>query len=166
MAEKDKEDPRLMEFLKAQAEYYNENRFFTFDIDFAQRLLKQKDLVKPQVKIYQMLGRYSDAVSLALESDKLESLELAKECANQTTDSALRKKLWLQILTDRLRKKDDIESVLKMADEATNCPVRIEDIIPHMRENIKIEKFKDKICQSLKAYNDEITSLKVKDRCI
>jgi archaellum component FlaC len=38
--------------------------------------------------------------------------------------------------------------------------IKIEDLLPHFNENIKIEHFKDEICNSLKTYNEEIEKLK------
>ena len=42
--------------------------------------------------------------------------------------------------------------------------IKIEDLLPHFNENIKIEHFKDEICNSLKTYNEEIEKLKEEDR--
>ena len=38
--------------------------------------------------------------------------------------------------------------------------IKIEDLLPHFNQNIKIENFKDEICESLKSYSEEITRLK------
>lgn len=38
---------------------------------------------------------------------------------------------------------------------------RYQDLLPHFNENIKIEHFKDEICNSLNEYNTQIESLKV-----
>lgn len=38
--------------------------------------------------------------------------------------------------------------------------VKIEDLLPHFNQNIKIENFKDEICQSLNNYSQEIGRLK------
>lgn len=38
--------------------------------------------------------------------------------------------------------------------------IKIEDLLPHFNENIKIEHFKDEICNSLRKYNEEIEKLK------
>lgn len=38
--------------------------------------------------------------------------------------------------------------------------IKIEDLLPYFNQNIKIEHFKDEICNSLKNYNEEIEKLK------
>lgn len=37
--------------------------------------------------------------------------------------------------------------------------LKIEDLLPYFNENIRIEHFKDQICDSLESYNDEIEKL-------
>ena len=38
--------------------------------------------------------------------------------------------------------------------------IKIEDLLPYFNQNIKIENFKDEICNSLKTYSEEIQRLK------
>ena len=38
-----------------------------------------------------------------------------------------------------------------------------QDLLEHFREDIKIEEFKDEICQSLNSYNDKIENLRVSE---
>ena len=38
--------------------------------------------------------------------------------------------------------------------------MRIEDLIPYFNENVKIDFFKEEICESVKYYNEEIDTLK------
>lgn len=38
--------------------------------------------------------------------------------------------------------------------------IKIEDLLPYFNQSIKIENFKDQICESLKSYSEEITRLK------
>ena len=65
----------------------------------------------------------------------------------------------IQIAVNLLKENDEnIEEVIKLTKETEL--IKIEDLLPHFNENIKIEHFKDEICNSLKTYNEEIEKLK------
>ena len=53
---------------------------------------------------------------------------------------------------------NNIGSVINLTKETSF--IKIEDLLPHFNESIKIEHFKDEICDSLKMYNEEIERLK------
>lgn len=55
-------------------------------------------------------------------------------------------------------KSQNIGEVIKLAEESK--VIKIEDLLPYFNQKVKIENFKDQICDSLKSYNDQITKLK------
>lgn len=56
-------------------------------------------------------------------------------------------------------KKGKISEVIELTKQSK--VVKIEDLLPHFNQNIKIENFKDEICDSLKSYSEEISRLKM-----
>lgn len=55
-------------------------------------------------------------------------------------------------------KKGRISDVIELTKQSK--VVKIEDLLPYFNQNIKIENFKDEICESLKSYSAEIGRLK------
>ena len=102
------------------------------------------------------MGLYTESVTLALDYGLI---ELAKEYAKKPeTNDDLRKKLWMLIAERLLKQNVAIDKVIELTKETDT--IKIEDLLPHFNENIKIEHFKDEICNSLKNYNEEIEKLK------
>eukprot|EP00825_Cyclidium_porcatum_P049512 TRINITY_DN8575_c0_g1_i5.p2 TRINITY_DN8575_c0_g1~~TRINITY_DN8575_c0_g1_i5.p2 ORF type:complete len:292 (+),score=76.05 TRINITY_DN8575_c0_g1_i5:134-1009(+) len=112
-----------------------------------------------------------EAVSLALKHNKI---ELAKHYAQKPDNQEIKKKLLLQIAVYLLEKQGaDIQEVIKLTQEGSGNSfafdqsniqksqglLKIEDLLPYFNENIKIEHFKDQICDSLESYNQEIDNL-------
>lgn len=66
-----------------------------YDVHFALRLCKEKQLLEACVQLFGLLSLWEEAVDLALSIN----VELAKHIANQPTqeDMELKKKLWLKI---------------------------------------------------------------------
>lgn len=56
-------------------------------------------------------------------------------------------------------KKGKISEVIELTKQSK--VVKIEDLLPYFNQNIKIENFKDEICESLKSYSEEISRLKM-----
>lgn len=155
LSEEEKLDA-LYDFLRKQEECVAHEENIHFDLDFALRIFKRKNIVVGQISIYGMMGLYNEAVTLALENNEI---EVAKIYAEKPENEDLKKKLWLQIAVHLFNKGTDIEQVIKLTKE-TNL-IKIEDLLPYFNENIKIEHFKEEICNSLNEYNSQIESLKV-----
>ena len=112
---------------------------------------------------------YEKAVDLALDT---RNFDLAKKYASKSfIDQKLQKNLWLKIakqilqISD-LRNKDDysedcVKKALELLDEPKAKEVlRIDDLLPFFPENTKVETLKDKLCDSLRSYNERIRNLK------
>lgn len=126
-----------------------------FDLDFALRLFKQASLIDAQIIIYGMMGLYTESVTLALD---YEMIDKAKDYASRPLDDDKKKKLWMMIAERLLKNNQSIDKVIELTKQADM--IKIEDLLPHFNENIKIEHFKDEICNSLRKYNEDIDKLK------
>ena len=155
---------KLQNYLNEQERFLQEKEKVNFDLDFALRLFNGSNLTEPQITIYGMMGLYTESVQLALQYNLIEK---AKEYARRAEDEDKKKKLWMlvisciynQIAIHLLSKNDEnIDEVIQLTKETQL--IKIEDLLPHFNENIKIEHFKDEICNSLKNYNEEIEKLK------
>jgi|JI61114C2RNA_FD_contig_71_1900856_length_3073_multi_2_in_0_out_0_3 hypothetical protein len=142
-----KEKDELLELLKSGK--------LNFDVEFALRLFKRHHMYEAEILVYGVMNLFSEAVNLSLENGKF---TLAKSYANMPEDDDLKKKLWLEIAINLLRQGRNVNEVINLTKESK--VVKIEDLLPHFNEKIKIEDFKDEICESLKGYSQEIERLK------
>lgn len=120
-----------------------------FDLDFGLRLFKNYKIVEAQIIVYGKMYLFAEAVSLALEHNKE---EMAKEYADKPEYEDEKKKLWIEIAKHFLVKKGKISEVIELTKQSK--VVKIEDLLPYFNQNIKIENFKDEICESLKSYSE------------
>ncbi|EGR34772.1 vacuolar sorting protein, putative [Ichthyophthirius multifiliis] len=146
---------KLKEHLYQQEKILQEKEQVNFDLEFALRLFRTNKLYSPQIQIYGMMGMYSEAVELALKTNHI---QLAKQYADKPINIDCRKKLWLNIAIHLLGKGgNNIDEVIQLTKDTDL--LKIEDLLMHFNENIKIENFKKEICESLQEYNKEIEQL-------
>lgn len=105
-------------------------------------------MYEAEILVYGVMNLYSEAVNLSLENGKF---ALAKSYANMPEDDEVKKKLWLEIAINLLKQGRNVNEVINLTKESK--VVKIEDLLPHFNEKIKIEDFKDEICESLKGYS-------------
>ncbi|CAD8189069.1 unnamed protein product [Paramecium octaurelia] len=147
---------KLNYYLQEQEALLKKTEKVNFDLDFALRLFKQASCIDAQITIYGMMSLYTESVTLALDYGMIEK---AKEYAQKPEDDdEKKKKLWMMIAERLLSQNQDIDKVIELTKNSQQ--IKIEDLLPHFNENIKIEQFKDEICNSLKKYNEEIEKLK------
>ncbi|CAI2378217.1 unnamed protein product [Moneuplotes crassus] len=124
-------------------------------------------LKKGQIIIYGILGLYEKAVDLALSQ---RDFELAKKYASKSfIDTKLKKNLWVKIAKEILNKQpalrregssqDNVQKCLELLDETKDI-LKVDDLLPFFPDDTKVEILKDKLCESLKLYNDRISNLK------
>lgn len=101
------------------------------------------------------MGLYTESVDMALRNGLT---DVAKDYAGKPQNDDEKKKLWMMIAVHLLKNDENIDEVIELTKETDL--IKIEDLLPHFNENIKIEHFKDEICKSLKNYNEEIEKLK------
>ncbi|KAL4452788.1 hypothetical protein ABPG74_002353 [Tetrahymena malaccensis] len=140
-----------------QKKIMNEEKI-NFDIDFALRLTSQKMLRNAQIQIYGMMDLYQEAIDLALNQELIEAAISFARKPYFKDDK--KKKMWLKIAKHLLNKGgNNVQEVIKMINDEQQF-IKIEDLLTQFSENVKIEHFKDQICNCLQNYNTEIKELK------
>ena len=142
-----------------------------FQLDYAKRLLKDNKLA--YALVLALMGKYSEGVYYALKRDpKLnddpqQNQEIAEYIANSATDQKLKKKLWIEIfrnysesggdITDS-KKEEKFTQAIKIMEKSKI--LKIEDVLPHITDSIKIEEFKKQISDCISQYEKNISDLK------
>ncbi|KAG6452127.1 hypothetical protein O3G_MSEX007477 [Manduca sexta] len=125
-----------------------------FDVHYALRLCREKNLSEACVNLSALLGLWESAVELALQVD----VALAKSVANMPEDDEMQKQLWLNIAEHVITKNQDLKEAMRFLEE---CPhIKIEDILPFFSDVVTIDHFREPICQSLQEYNNQIEETK------
>ena len=126
-----------------------------FDTEYALSVCKQIGKAEPLIYLYSLMQMHSEAVTLALEKNRI---ELAKENAQkpQRTDEELSRKLWLQIASHLLQ-NGKIKQALDVMHESRL--IKMEELLPYFDEQGDITDFKEDICEALDGYRDEIEKL-------
>ena len=143
-----------------------------FQLDYAKRLLKDNKLA--YALVLALMGKYSEGVSYALKrlpkenEDIQKNQEIAEYIANSATDKKMRKKLWIEIFRNYsdmggdiqdLKKEEKFSQAIEIM-EKSNI-LKIEDVLPHITDSVKIEEFKEQITKCIKQYEDNIRGLKL-----
>ncbi|XP_075973886.1 vacuolar protein sorting-associated protein 18 dor isoform X2 [Anticarsia gemmatalis] len=125
-----------------------------YDVHYALRLCREKDLSAACVNLSALLGLWESAVELALQVD----LQLAKNIAGMPEDTELQRQLWLNIAESVITKNQDMKEAMNFLEECQL--IKIEDILPFFSDVVTIDHFRQPICESLKEYNQEIEMMK------
>ena len=125
-----------------------------FDLYFAKKIFEKKsDILDKKVLciLNYLLEQYTDSIDLALTNnitinENDQSKELVYMLAENIPDPKLRKKIWLKIF--EYKKKNNNLSEAKIIISKSKNLIKIEDILPLMGGNVKINEFKDelKVC--------------------
>lgn len=126
-----------------------------YDVHYALRLCREKNLSEACVNLSALLGLWESAVELALQVDKL---QLAKDIANAPEDSELQRQLWLNIAEHVITKNQDMKEAMSFLEECQL--IKIEDILPFFTDVVTIDHFRQPICKSLQEYNQDIEGMK------
>ena len=164
----------VIEFLKKYLELDQRGKRkqkVLFQLDYAKRLLKDNKLA--YALVLALMGKYSEGVSYALKKlpkeneDTTKNQEIAEYIANSATDKKMRKKLWIEIFRNYSDIGGDIqdskkeEKFSKAIDIINKSKIlKIEDVLPHITDSVKIEEFKEQITKCINQYEDNISSLK------
>ncbi|XP_052749973.1 vacuolar protein sorting-associated protein 18 homolog isoform X2 [Galleria mellonella] len=141
----------LMRYLERQGQ---DIVLVNYDVHYALRLCREKNLSEACVKLSALLGLWESAVELALEVN----LNLAKSIANLPEEVEMQRKMWLNIAEHVITKNQDLKEAMSFLEE---CPlIKIEDILPFFSDVVTIDHFREPICQSLQEYNMQIEELK------
>ena len=145
----------LIEYLKQplirlKHEDSNVQKVF-FELEYAKRLFTNN--FEALSLVLALMGKHSEAVKLALDKGFLDT---AKYIASNVDDYKLKKKLWLQIFESD--KSNDFNTTLNIMKESQI--LKIEDVLPCIMDNIKIEEFKTQISDCINVYEKSIKNLK------
>ncbi|CAH0397716.1 unnamed protein product [Chilo suppressalis] len=141
----------LMKYLERQGP---DVTMVNYDVHYALRLCREKNLSQACVKLSALLELWEAAVELALQVD----LALAKTIADMPQDTETQRQMWLNIAEHVITKNQDLKEAMSFLKE---CPlIKIEDILPFFSDVVTIDHFREPICQSLEEYNNQIEELK------
>ncbi len=162
------DEEKLAEYLRRQEELLltqemregQEAREILFDTEFALKCFQRNHLIRPQLKLYSVMGLYSNAVDLALNNNMIdEAKDIASKPQGETFEVIdLKKKLWLQIAFHLIHNQET-EECMRLTHESDGA-LQIEDLLPHFDDGFRIELFKDEISDSLKSYVETIKKQK------
>ena len=121
------------------------------ELDYAKKLLKEN--YPALALVLALMGKYSEAVKIALDHD---CSEIAQFIATNVDDEKVKKSLWLDIFSSN--KKDDFKNALSIMEKSQ--VLKIEDVLPRIMDNIKIEEFKEQISNCIDLYEKNIKTLR------
>ena len=154
----------IIEYLKGPlkkdtTELFNQKKKeVLFQLDYAKKLFFDN---KPAYcLVLALMGKFSDAVREALEQNTPECNNIAEFIASNAPFEKLRKKLWIDIFSRD--SKSGFNTALSIMKKSNI--LKIEDVLPHITDSIKIEEFKKQISNCINEYEDNINKLK-KDIC-
>ena len=108
-----------------------------FELEYAKKLFNQNH--KALSLVLALMGKYTEAVKLALDKG---AVDIAKFIAANVEDDKIKKQLWLQIFSSN--KNAQFNETLSIMKESE--VLKIEDVLPCIMDNIKIEEFKEQGC--------------------
>ena len=100
-----------------------------------------------------LMGKYSEGVKIALANNYP---DIAMFIAQNVDDDKIKKNLWLDIFSSN--KKDDFKNALDIMEKSQ--VLKIEDVLPRIMDNIKIEEFKEQISNCIDLYEKNIKNLR------
>ena len=143
--------------LKLEEDQFNFNpkkKEVLFKLDYAKKLFK--DNPPAYSLVLALMGKYSEGVKTALSVKTPECQRIAKFIASNAPDEKLRKQLWIDIFS--CDSQNEFQEALKIMKESKI--LKIEDVLPHITDTIKIEEFKKQISSCINDYEVNIKKLK------
>ena len=123
-----------------------------FDLYFAKKIFK--DNPEALSLICFLSGEYNESIEIALENNLK---DISKLIAQNIYEPKLKKKIWLKIFD--YKKKEGFEEAKKIVNES-NGFIKIEEVLPLMGDNVKINEFKDELKDCIKTYEKSVDLLK------
>ena len=160
LSKSEENQDELLEYLKTPLSYkenmysiFKKSKGALFQLDYAKKLFRNNP--EALSLVLALMGKYSDAVKLALKTNTIRSKEIAKFIASNTQNEKLKKKLWIEIFCDNKQNEKDPIKIMK-----ESKILKIEDVLPYISDEIKIEDFKTQISKSINEYEENINHLK------
>ena len=151
----------ILEYLKGplkqeenEFNLFNKKKEVLFQLDYAKKLFK--DNPSAYSLVLALMGKYSEGVKTALMQGNDEGNSIAKFIASNAPGEKLRKKLWIDIFS--CDNQNEFKKALDIMKESKI--LKIEDVLPHITDTIKIEEFKKQISNCINEYEENIRKLK------
>ena len=125
-----------------------------FQINYAKKVFKNNPPAYSLILVLE--GNYLEGVKSSLKTITEESLKLAEFIAENAPDDKLKKILWVEIFNNVSQK--NFKKALNILTETKI--LKIEDVLPHTTDSIKIEDFKNKISECINDYQNNINKFK------
>ena len=137
-----------------QINIFHKKKEVLFQLDYAKKLFK--DNIPAEALVLALMGKYSEGVRTALEGKTEENIKIAKFIATNAPGEKLKKKLWIDIFSCDSQK--EFTKTLDIIKESKI--LKIEDVLPHITDTIKIDDFKKQISNCINDYENNIKKLK------
>jgi hypothetical protein len=133
---------------------FHKKKEVLFQLDYAKKLFKNNPPAYSLVLA--LMGKYSEGVKNALKEKTPECDKIAKFIASNAPGEKLKKKLWIDIFS--CNNQNEFKQALDIMRESKI--LKIEDVLPHITDTIKIEEFKKQISKCINDYEANIKKLK------
>ena len=160
-SQKDNYKNELIDYLKKPITSYYINEDFQqisntsekiyFDLYFAKKIFANNPIASSLISF--LLGKYKESLKIALDYNLK---DLSNLIAQNISEPKLRKQIWLQIFD--YRKKEGFLEAKKIVNESKGF-IKIEDVLPLMGDNVKINEFKDELKDCIKTYEKNVDLL-------
>ena len=150
----------IIEYLKGPLKSEDSNVFskkkkVLFQLDYAKKLFINNPPAYSLVLA--LMGKYSDGVKTALSVHDKDCRRIAEFIASNAPGDSLKKQLWIEIFSSDNNQNEFQEALKIMKDSKI---LKIEDVLPHITDTIKIEDFKKQISECITDYEENIKKLK------
>ena len=129
-----------------------------FDLNFAKKIFKEKEDTKSKeilCLIYFLLNQYLDSIDVAIENN---FEELLLYLTKNILDEKFRKKIWLKIFVYE-KEKHNLTKAKEIIEKSDNL-IKIEDVIPLMSDNEKLNDLKEELTKCIKYSEESVMKLK------
>ena len=122
-----------------------------FDLLFAKKIFKDNPTALSLICF--LLGQFNESIKIALDNNLRDISQLIAQNINEPK---LKKQIWLEIFD--FRKKEGFLEAKKIVNESKGF-IKIEDVLPLMGDNVKINEFKDELKDCIKNYEKSVDLL-------
>lgn len=149
-----------------------ESKKYIFEVDYALKVFSQFKIFSAQAWALAIMGKNDEGVKIALENNYP---DIAKKIANNVDDEKQKKLLWLEVFKHLMKEESEKQKTTNDTDKKSSSNfnfalklmeesqiLKIEDVLPNIMGNIKIEVFKTEITGCINNYETSIESLKNK----
>jgi hypothetical protein len=128
------------------------NKEVHIDLNFAQKILQKNYCALALV--YCLMGRYNESILIALEHNEK---DIAIFIAQNIKEDKIKKDIWLRIFKYfKTNNFADAKNIL----ESSMGILKIEDILPFMMDNVKLEELKTDLQACINFYEEGVQQLK------